>query len=152
MQKDTSKPYYLSAAPQCPRPDASIPLSSMQSVVDYIWVQFYNNPSCNFNTGTSFLDSLRAWSGDLAGGVDRFVDIGNGVSSPRLYVGAPAFQAAGSGFVDGDEFGTIMDSIYTAGVANLGGAMFWDGAYGEESGESRTDGATYMHLSKVALE
>lgn len=40
---DTSKTYYLSAAPQCPIPDASMPLDAMQ-VADFVWVQFYNHP------------------------------------------------------------------------------------------------------------
>lgn len=46
MDTDTSKQYYISAAPQCVRPDASIPLDAMQAM-DFIWVQFYNNDDCN---------------------------------------------------------------------------------------------------------
>jgi hypothetical protein len=47
---DDRKKYYLSAALQCPRPDIHIPLASMQSSIDFIWIQFYNNPSCNLDT------------------------------------------------------------------------------------------------------
>ncbi len=50
-----------------------------------------------------------------------------------------------------------MGQVPGLGLPNLGGAMFWDGAYGELSG--RTDGVygrsglgrTYMDLAKDAL-
>ncbi|KPI42488.1 Endochitinase 3 [Cyphellophora attinorum] len=62
------KQYLLSAAPQCPRPDQSLPIAQMLGVLDYVWVQFFNNPSCNVNAGSGFLASLQAWSNDLAAG------------------------------------------------------------------------------------
>jgi chitinase len=62
------KKYILSAAPQCPRPDQSLPIAQMLGVLDYVWVQFFNNPSCNINAGSGFLASLQAWSSDLAAG------------------------------------------------------------------------------------
>ncbi|KAI4145695.1 MAG: hypothetical protein L6R39_003732, partial [Caloplaca ligustica] len=46
MDADASRKYYISAAPQCPRPDASIPLDAMQQM-DFVFVQFYNNGDCN---------------------------------------------------------------------------------------------------------
>lgn len=46
MNIDTSKQYYISAAPQCVRSDAFIPLDAMQAM-NFIWVQFYNNGDCN---------------------------------------------------------------------------------------------------------
>ncbi|KAK5278332.1 hypothetical protein LTR40_009284, partial [Exophiala xenobiotica] len=58
----TPKAYYLSAAPQCPQPDASIPVPELLGVIDFFNVQFYNNPSCQLNAGQPFLDSLRSWS------------------------------------------------------------------------------------------
>src|SRR5271163_3750428 len=84
---DPMHPYFLSAAPQCPRPDASIPLTALQTQTDFVFVQFYNNPSCDLDTGAAFLASLAAWSGDLDGvlqmdvgvSVGGFQDVGNGV-------------------------------------------------------------------------
>ncbi|KAL9023007.1 MAG: hypothetical protein Q9196_007432, partial [Gyalolechia fulgens] len=64
MNTDPSKQYYISAAPQCPRPDASIPLSAMQTM-DFVFVQFYNNGDCNVGQ-PGFEASLRAWSQDLS--------------------------------------------------------------------------------------
>ena len=63
--QDSSKQYFLSAAPQCPRPDQSIPMPQIIPDLDYVFVQFYNNPQCNVNAGTGFLNSLQSWSQDL---------------------------------------------------------------------------------------
>lgn len=145
-----TKSYFLSSAPQCPRPDASIPLSSMQTSLDFVWVQFYNNPPCNLASGTSFLDSLSAWSSELAANTASFVNTGNGVSSPRLYVGAPAWPGAGSGYVDADEFRSLLQSVKGA-HANFGGVMFWDGAFGEESAGTDGSSETFMQFVKDVL-
>jgi len=40
---DSSKSYYISAAPQCPLPDAYLNTVLTTAHVDFIFVQFYNN-------------------------------------------------------------------------------------------------------------
>ena len=161
-----TKPYYLSAAPQCPRPDQSIPLASMQTQIDFVWPQFYNNPSCNLNSD-GFISSLQGWASDLMGnqqssfgGISTggFVDIGNGVTSPRLLIGAPAFANAGSGFVEGVQFEELLAQVKGTNLGGrfnetspLGGFMFWDGAYGEESPNADDVGASYMQIVKDVL-
>lgn len=47
---DTSKSYYISAAPQCPLPDAYLNTVLTTAHVDFIFVQFYNN-YCTFSLG-----------------------------------------------------------------------------------------------------
>lgn len=118
MNADQSKTYYISAAPQCPRPDASIPLDAMQAM-DFIFIQFYNNEAANCNVGQpGFIDSLKAWSTDLAA---------KG-AGPRLYVGAPGCPAcAGSGYLDANSIESVMADVKNAGLENLGGTMLWDG-------------------------
>lgn len=162
-----TKPYYLSAAPQCLRPDQSIPLESMQTQIDFVWPQFYNNPSCNLDAN-NFIPSLQGWASDLLGNQQNsfggiptggFVDIGNGVSSPRLLVGAAAFANAGSGFVEGMQFEEIVAQVKNASLGGpfteaspLGGFMFWDGAYGEESPNADGVGTSYMQIVKDLLD
>jgi chitinase len=162
-----TKPYFLSAAPQCPLPDQSIALESMQTQIDFVWPQFYNNPSCNLDSD-GFIASLQAWAADLTGnqqssfgGINTggFVDIGNGVTSPRLLIGAPAFANAGSGFIESvQQFEALLAQIKSAnlggpfdGPSPLGGFMFWDGAYGEESRNTDGAGAGYMQIVKDVL-
>ncbi|OVA09479.1 Glycoside hydrolase [Macleaya cordata] len=45
------KKVYLIAAPQCPFPDAWIGDALKTSLFDYVWVQFYNNPPCQYSSG-----------------------------------------------------------------------------------------------------
>jgi len=127
----------------------------MQTSLDFIWVQFYNNPPCQLSSGQSFLESLAAWSSDLSADGSAFIDIGNGVTSPRLYIGAPSFPGAGSGYVDVGQFQSVLESV-SGQFDDLGGVMFWDGAFGEES--ASTDGThggptsvTFMEIVKGVL-
>jgi chitinase len=164
---DPSKPYYLSAAPQCPRPDTSILVPELLDVIDFFGVQFYNNAACQLNAGQGFLESLQAWSDDLLGGNDpskrsragmrrdslngrvprqrrlrskrstgsSFTNINNGFTAPRLLIGTPAFGGAGSGYVDVSAYKAILEQVQALALPNLAGAIFWDGAYEEVSGQ-----------------
>ncbi|KAL8950278.1 MAG: hypothetical protein Q9222_003682 [Ikaeria aurantiellina] len=138
MKADTSKPYYISAAPQCPRPDASIPLTAMQSM-DFVFVQFYNNGDCNIGQ-PGFAASLKAWSQDLSA---------NGGKGPKLYIGAPGCSAcAGSGYLGGDAMKGVIESAKQAGLGNLGGVMLWDGPEGKANVDGGSD---YLSLVKGAM-
>lgn len=118
------KPYYLSSAPQCPFPDASNPLP-MLLLCDFVWVQFYNNPSCEIGS-SGFQASVMQWSNALQASTLPV--------KSRLLVGAPSFQAAGSGAWLGmggvSGVGGVLGNVTGMGLSNLGGAMFWDGAEG----------------------
>lgn len=131
---DKSKQYYISAAPQCPLPDASIPVGAMQ-LMDFVWVQFYNNGVCDIGQ-SGFVDSFTAWSKNIAGG-------------PQLYIGAPACQAcAGTGYLAPDAVTTAIKSATAANVPNMGGVMLWDGSEGETN---TAGGQNYNQVVKAAL-
>ena len=135
---DKKKKYYLSAAPQCPRPDASIPVSAM-ALCDFVFVQFYNNPSCELSSA-GFADSFAGWSDEL------FAANNN----TKLYIGVGASAAAGSGYVDGAGLGhqvSLARQLYTE---NLGGVMLWDGVEG--LGNVDEYGNDYLVYAKGSLE
>jgi chitinase len=44
---DESKKYYISGAPQCVVPDASMGDMIFNTVFDYLFLQFYNTPTCS---------------------------------------------------------------------------------------------------------
>ncbi|KAJ1282416.1 hypothetical protein BS78_03G050100 [Paspalum vaginatum] len=46
---DKSGRYLLTAAPWCLYPDASLGPALTTGLFDHVWVQFYNNPSCQYN-------------------------------------------------------------------------------------------------------
>ena len=119
--QDSSKPYYITGAPQCPRPDASIPLNAML-MMDFVWPQFYNNPACNANE-TGFAASLQAWSKDLELGKG-----GNGQPT-KLFVGAPSYPQGQQGWQEAPQLAAAVKSA-SVGLENLGGVMLWDAAMG----------------------
>ncbi|KAL8808195.1 MAG: hypothetical protein Q9182_000259 [Xanthomendoza sp. 2 TL-2023] len=141
MSASSLKPFYLSAAPQCPRPDASIPLESMQSM-DFIFIQFYNNGACNLGQ-PGFAASLDAWSRDLSGGGS------GGGKGPKLYIGAPGCEkCAGSGYLGAGEMARAIQGAKGLGLGNLGGVMLWDGPEGKANLQGGVD---YLAVVKGAM-
>ncbi|KAG9831973.1 glycoside hydrolase, partial [Aureobasidium melanogenum] len=135
---DTSKRYYLSSAPQCPRPDASILVSTM-ALCDFVFVQFYNNPSCDLSSD-GFATSFASWSDDL-------LAVNN---ETKVFIGAGASASAGSGYVEGDALGhriSLARELYTS---NFGGIMLWDGVQGLVNVDGF--GNDYLFYAKESLE
>ncbi|KAG6375334.1 glycoside hydrolase family 18 protein [Boletus reticuloceps] len=92
-----SKPYYITAAPQCPYPDAYIGNTINAVPFDAVFVQFYNN-YCGLN------------------------NYGN----TNFFIGAPAASsAAGSGYVDASTITTIIQQTRSQ-YSSFGGVMMWD--------------------------
>ncbi|RCK66018.1 Chitinase 3 [Candida viswanathii] len=111
---DTSKSYYLGAAPQCPYPDASVGDLLQKSDIDFVFIQFYNN-YCNL--GGSYFN----W--------DTWLDYAENVSpnkNVKLFVGVPASSAAaGSGY----NSPSVIASSLTSDILNsryFGGISMWD--------------------------
>jgi chitinase len=125
----------------------------MQTNIDFIWVQFYNNPSCDINSGSQFISALQSWSTDLASGATYNTRSSENNAStgitPRLYIGASASSAVNSGFVDVSDFSLVLESVRSAKINNLGGTMFWDGVLGEES--AGVSGQSFMQITKSVL-
>ena len=56
--KGYSQSIILSAAPQCPYPDAWMGTAINTGVFNYVWVQFYNNPPCQYSGNAANLFEL----------------------------------------------------------------------------------------------
>jgi hypothetical protein len=117
----------------------------MLPYLDFLSVQFYNNPQCNLNSGAGYLAHLQAWSAALLAQPppsSRIVKRTTSLSpafparsstsrpGPRLLIGTPAFALAWSGYVDVPTYVAILRQVKSLSLA---GAMFWDGAYVEVS-------------------
>ncbi|KAK1283157.1 hypothetical protein QJS10_CPB21g01799 [Acorus calamus] len=82
---------YLSAAPQCPYPDASLGPALTTGLFDYVWVQFFNNPPCEYGgsgnvSNSNLVKSWKQWTMSVRAG--------------KIFVGLPASTAAvGSGYI-----------------------------------------------------
>lgn len=139
---DTSRAYYLSAAPQCPYPDAYVGTALSNSVFDFIFVQFYNN-YCGMN----------AWEADAVNANfnydtwDTFVK-----SSPnpdaKLFLGVPgSSSAAGSGYTSASTVGQAANYLQET-YDTFGGIMVWDAS---QAWANTDGGETFAAAIKSAL-
>ncbi|KAJ8442070.1 hypothetical protein Cgig2_007908 [Carnegiea gigantea] len=107
---------YLSAAPQCPFPDAHLSTAINTGVFDYVWVQFYNNPPCQYanSNANNLLSSWNRWTS---------------VNARQIFLGIPAAPAAaGSGYIPPDALKTqVLPRIKTS--PKYGGVMLWSRFY-----------------------
>ncbi|KMT16116.1 hypothetical protein BVRB_3g052780 [Beta vulgaris subsp. vulgaris] len=103
---------YLSAAAQCPFPDALLSNAINTGLFDYVWVQFYNNRACQYANGNAnnLIRSWNTWSR---------VDAG------QIFLGLPAAPAAaGSGYIPPDVLiSDVLPNIRDS--PKFGGVMLW---------------------------
>ena len=105
------KKVLLSAAPQCPFPDKWLSSAIQTGLFDYIWVQFYNNPPCQYSGNADNLKSFwNKWTGTMA---------------HQVFLGLPAApEAAGSGYIPPDVLNSqVLPSIRSS--PKYGGVMLW---------------------------
>ncbi|KAL5327564.1 hypothetical protein ACEPPN_005264 [Leptodophora sp. 'Broadleaf-Isolate-01'] len=111
--KKDGKKYLLTAAPQCPFPDANAgPLLSSDVAFDAVFVQFYNNPGCSVEAFVSGSDKQPGFN------FETWQNWAKQSKNPdvKVMVGVPSTPAAaGSGFISGGKR-----------FSNFGGVMFWD--------------------------
>lgn len=121
MDEDTSKSYYLTAAPQCPYPDlADESLLRSDVHLDAVFVQFYNNycglPSFQPNATTQSTFNFHTW--------DSWAASKKG-NSTSVFLGVPASStAAGSGYLSAADLGPVVE--YCQKFRHFGGVMMWD--------------------------
>lgn len=118
------KKYYVTAAPQCPYPDAYLGAVLNSVGFDAVYVQFYNNwcGLANYNNPNAW--NFNAW--------DNWAKTTSPNKNVKVYIGAPAApSAAGSGYVSAATLGTIAKET-RAKYSSFGGIMLWDAsqAYG----------------------
>ncbi|KAG6786825.1 hypothetical protein POTOM_008442 [Populus tomentosa] len=76
------------AAPRCPFPDAWVGNALKTGLFDYVWVQFYNNPPCQYA------------SGEVTNLQDAWKQRTSAIPASKIFLGLPASpEAAGSGFI-----------------------------------------------------
>ena len=116
---------YLTAAPQCPFPDRFLGTAITTGLFDYVWVQFYNNPPCQYVPGntSNLLNSWKQWPSSI---------------NSKIFLGLPAASAAaGSGFVPASVLTSqILPMIKRS--PKYGGVMLWSKYYDDQSGYSST--------------
>ena len=122
MDTDTSKRYYLTAAPQCPYPDlADDEMLNGAVSFDAIFVQFYNN-YCGIQ---AFVPGAAAQSNFNFDVWDTWAKTASKNPNVKVLLGVPAGQtAAGSGYLGVDKLAVVID--YCKTFDSFGGVMAWD--------------------------
>ncbi|KAG6784825.1 hypothetical protein POTOM_010535 [Populus tomentosa] len=115
---------HLTAAPRCPFPDAWVGNALKTGLFDYVWVQFYNNPPCQYASGevTNLQDAWKQWT--------------SAIPASKIFLGLPASpEAAGSGFIPvPDLTSNVLPSIKDS--SRYGDVMLWSKYYDDQSGYS----------------
>ncbi|KAJ7244624.1 glycoside hydrolase superfamily [Mycena haematopus] len=126
LSAGASKPYYITAAPQCPYPDAHIGGALNAASFDAVYVQVMLSSEVS-NEGNPADWDYSSW--------DTWANTVSLNPSVKVFIGAPASStAAGSGYVDATTLGSIALST-RASFSSFGGIMLWDAsqAFGTSS-------------------
>lgn len=117
----TGKKYYLTAAPQCPYPDAADgPMLAGAVSFDAIFVQFYNN-YCgvqSYTPGTSNQNNFNFATWDNWA---KTVSLNKNV---KVFLGVPGNTGAGAGYQSASALAPIIS--YSKSFSSFGGVMIWD--------------------------
>lgn len=116
------KAYYLSAAPQCPYPDAADNEMLAGAVYfDFIQIQFYNN-YCGVQ---SYVAGAAAQNNFNFATWDTWAHTVSANPDVKILLGIPANSgAAGSGYTTGSTLAAAI--AYSETFASFGGVMMWD--------------------------
>ncbi|KAG0043244.1 Chitinase 1 [Gryganskiella cystojenkinii] len=114
---DARKQYYITAAPQCPFPDAYLGATLQSAWIDMVFVQYYNN-YCGAQAYGSFSFNFDQW--------DHWAKTVSVNKDVKVFLGVPASaKAANAGYVTIERLGEIMDAVRCK-YSSFGGVMMWD--------------------------
>ncbi|GJN18007.1 hypothetical protein PR202_gb05118 [Eleusine coracana subsp. coracana] len=123
--KGGKKTFMLTAAPQCPYPDASLGKALDTGLFDLVWVQFYYQASCQYAPGNA--SNLRiAW--------EHWT---RALPSASIFLGLPASSdaAPAGGYIAPEDLVSRVLPVVN-GSANYGGIMLWSRYYDMVNGYS----------------
>ena len=130
---DSSKSYYLSAAPQCPYPDALLDDLFNQVSLDYAFIQFYNNP-CSIDGQFNFEN----WSQHAESFPNPNIE---------LFVGVPATDNI-AGYATPSQLASAIDDIKCD--PRFGGVSLWDASGAWKN--TNSDGQNFVEQVKQVLD
>ncbi|KND87722.1 Endochitinase 2 [Tolypocladium ophioglossoides CBS 100239] len=137
---DSANQYYITGAPQCPIPEPNMNEIITNAQFDYLFVQFYNNPSCSVNAGINYGD----WKQNIAN---------TPYADAKIFIGVPASPLGATGTQSGAEY--YLDPSALASLTSeyvndsaFGGVMMWAAGF---SDANVNDGCTYAQQAKHIL-
>lgn len=119
---DSLRAYYISGAPQCVYPDASLKDALTDSYFDFLFIQFYNNWCGVYQFGSSSgafnYDVWHTWATTVSKN-----------PAVKLFLGVAAAQGAanaGTGYVAPSLMVSAAQSLQSQYPSSFGGIMMWD--------------------------
>ncbi|KAI9801733.1 MAG: hypothetical protein M1826_005130 [Phylliscum demangeonii] len=145
-QTNPTKPYYLSAAPQCVLPDAQLADAVEQGSFDFIWVQFFNTPGCS---GRDYISGTNHFT------FDDWVVAVRASANPnaKLFIGLPADTSAvytPAFYLNPSEVTKIAHDFRAKYPREFGGLMLWE-ATASEKNQDGGKGKNYAAVCKEIL-
>ncbi|KAI9480242.1 glycoside hydrolase superfamily [Zychaea mexicana] len=129
FEEDSSKDYYVTAAPQCPFPDAMLGEVIDDVGIDAVNVQFYNN-YCSTG-GSNF--NFETWD-DWAKNKSPNKDV-------KIYLGIPgSTSAAGTGYITYEDLEPVFDKVTS--FESFGGITIWDASQSHGNKDTEPNFAT----------
>ncbi|KAH9847252.1 glycoside hydrolase [Lenzites betulinus] len=118
-----NKYYYITAAPQCPYPDAYIGAALNEAPFDAVYVQFYNN-YCGLDQPSEY--NFATW--------DTWAKTQSANPDVKVYIGAPgSSDSAGEGYVSVSTLASYVSSAQQK-FSSFGGVMLWDASTAHDNG------------------
>ncbi|KAL8967062.1 MAG: hypothetical protein Q9197_005638 [Variospora fuerteventurae] len=137
---DADKEYYISGAPQCVVPDASLAYAIEFAPFDFLFIQFYNTPKCS---ARAYFDASYGQQGDQPSAIsfDAWVDFIRTTSiskDVKLYLGLPAAPLTQltydtKMYIAPDEVQNLIDVFQCRYPKEFGGIMVWEATYSEQN-------------------
>lgn len=143
--KDTSKNYYLSAAPQCVVPDAHFATVMKSAWFDFMFIQFYNTARCSARAGINHAKGVGQY--DMS--FERWDTYATSLNQNiRFYMGLPgsakAVPANPGDYVNPAEAQSLIKRFF--GRGKFGGVMIWEATYDyTNTGESNPAKCMYLN-------
>lgn len=127
-KKATGKQWFLTAAPQCPLPDAIMDVALTKVSFDALFVQFYNNPNCAASQWVKAKDQSTN-SGFNFGMWDTWAKTKSLNKNVKIFLTLPMHtSAAGSGYVSKDQAVKIVQDLAPR-FSSFAGVAAWDASY-----------------------
>jgi chitinase len=137
---DSSNTYLITGAPQCPIPEPNMQKGITTSQFDYLWVQFYNNPSCSTNGAINY----DQWVSNVAN---------SSSANAKIFIGVPASPLGASGTMSGSQYYLEPNALASLvrkhkSDGAFGGVMMWSAGF---SDANVNNGCTYAQEAKHIL-
>ncbi|KIW29315.1 uncharacterized protein PV07_05139 [Cladophialophora immunda] len=131
----SSKTFYISSAPQCVVPDAHLDDAIKNSVIDYVFVQYYNTDQCS--AASLFSSGSLNTATDITFGWAQWLKDNSMNQNIKMFLGLPASKTAANPnhYLDLDQAQALIEEYACSSTYQslFGGVMIWEATYSDNN-------------------